>query len=407
MKEICSVLSVLVVVLTLFAATNVSAVCDSKLPAGYCFDDNGAQVEIVADPLDPNANFPQINAAGNSVFKYKITNTGNKTINFIDILIPECTPSLGDPLNPTGASPGKYKFFAPGAGDPNTGFGLGLKPYRTYQWGYSGVGEISFTMNGRVHAYPNSMFLNRGTGNFAYGQILSPSCAEFPYRAFIEEVPETVQKEVLVKGVPLCVESTDGTGCPTAVFSCEVPIESVCSCPGVDQNNPGDRYYWERGSIKDVGIGQGNLLQAWGEHDARCPRTWWQTKGSCKLYNSYTGWTGNGTYPGVSGYVQYFDVGTNKWKGLSGVTMKACQNGVCSTTIKTDSTGFFSHCFPPAGGWTLPWNGTLTPVKTGLAFTPDICGNLGTIVGQGCSFPSGLTRLNTTGTMDNLVFKRN
>ena len=359
MKKIYLVLTVLVAVFTAFGATDASAACPEGQPYGWCFEHNGVQVEAVPTSQDPTQ-FPQI-VDGNSLFIYKITTLSGKQPNFIDILIPLCTPDLGDPFNRTGGS--KYAYFNLGAGDPNTGFGLGLSIYRTFQWSYSGTGYISFTLPGKVFSYPNALFLNRGTGNYAWGEILSPACAQLPYHEFTQEVPYTVQKEVSNMGLDLCIESTDESGCPTSVFSCSDPSYSgpVCGCPGVDPTNPGSRTYWNKQSILDAEIPPGKLRQAWSEHDSRCPRTWWHNEGSCQYNLTVMGRVYTYTGPTITGTVYS---GGNP---VSGAWMKKCKSGTCTTqsnSVTTNSSGYYSICVGAQN-----WIGTLQPQKTNLTFT--------------------------------------
>ena len=350
MKKNCLVLLVLVAALMLFSAINASAACPDG-PVGWCFEDNGVTVEVVTDPQDPTQ-FPQ-NVGGNSVFKYKITTlSGNRQVNFIDVLIPQCTSDLGDPLHsaypPSGGS--KYNFFGAGDGDPNTGFGLGQKTFRTFQWSYDGSAEISFTLNSKVFAYPNALFLNRGTGNFAYGQILSPACDQLPYRAFTQEVPYTFQKEANLMGMDTCMTSEDGSGCPTTIFSCSDLSTSACDCAEVD------REYWTKGTILDLKIPQGKLRQVWSENDSRCPRTYWHSEGSCTLNLIVGGQAFQTVGSKVSGTV--YSGGNpvyNAW-------MRRCVGTTCTSednSKKTNSSGYYQMCLPA-------WSGTLQPVKTGL-----------------------------------------
>jgi len=72
------------------------------------------------------------------------------------MLMPVCAPGLGNPYDRTGGS--KYNSFNVGAGDTNTGFGLGLTNYWVFQWTYSQGGEISFKLPGKYFVSQCNVF---------------------------------------------------------------------------------------------------------------------------------------------------------------------------------------------------------------------------------------------------------
>jgi len=371
MKKICLVLPVLIAVLTLFSATNVciGAGCDPTLPPGWCFENTktGYKVEVVSVTGD----FPDI-INGNSVFTYKITRiTGTKRFRDVDILIPVCTQSLGDPINPS-CSPRVcgVKFYKGGSGDPSTGFGLGLRTNDTLNWNMFSDRDnitVSFTLAGKKFAAQNAMLVKTGLifGDYTYGQILAPACAQTTVQEFPIEVPNTEKRDANILGIDLCIESTDKSGCPTKVYSCIDPVESACDC-----SDPTKQIVWNQETILDASVDQGKLRRAWSDRDSRCPKTYWHIEHSCKLYVSGRGYTSSYTYAGISGYVK-----TAAGAPLAGVTMNACKTPPtgCQTPVQTDATGYFSLCFPIA-----PWSGTVTPVKTGYTFTPQQFSNITT-----------------------------
>ena len=381
MKKICLVFPVLVAVLTLFAATNVciGAGCDGSLPPGWCFENTkaGYKVEVVTTTGD----FPVIDASGNSVFTYKITRTtGTKRFRDVDILIPVCTESLGNPIAWSCSPPlCGVKFYKGGSGDPSTGFGLGLRTYDTLNWNMFNDRDsitVSFTLKGIKFALQNAILVKTGLifGDYTYGQILAPACAQTTVQEFPIEVPNTTKRDGNILGIDVCFESTDQSGCPTNTFSCNVPVESVCDCPSDTPNLPPDAFHnravWNRETILDANVDQGKLRRAWSDRDPRCPKTYWKTEHSCKLYVSGRGYTSSYTYAGISGYVK-----TAAGAPLAGVTMNACKTPPtgCQTPIQTDATGYFSLCFPIA-----PWSGTVTPVKSGYTFTSQQFSNITT-----------------------------
>ncbi len=264
----------------LFPASNIGAQdCnDQRMERGECFSMNGYLVEIVPDSY---GNFPQTDGV-NSVFSYKVT--GSKPISHIDALIPVC---LGNPIssncNPTCGGNPPTQLYAPGVGDPNTGFGIGLTTNSTFVWNFSaGSGTFSLTVNGIAYATPNAMLLNRGTGNYSYGQILSPSCGS-SCTTFSPVVPKTIKSEVKFTDTAMaCLVFGDESGCPTEGFTCKpyssgtptppdkcgTYYQSVCDCPTDCKVNATDV-----GTFSDIAIPPGWLKQASQKNIFRCPMT--------------------------------------------------------------------------------------------------------------------------------------
>jgi hypothetical protein len=342
-----------------------------RIQRGECFENNGYVVEIIPDG---SGNFPQINN-GNSVFKYMVTNIGGKLVSKADILVPICQPvNFNDPTNlkvisssPSGTFYGPPNYSV-GFGDPNTGFGLGLTTVSTWVWN-GAVGTLSITLAGKVLASPNAMLLNRGTANYAYGQILAPCCGIIGNQDFPPEVPRTTMKEMTIEGINVCVESTDESGCPTKIYSCAYDTVSPCGCAATDQ------VLWTKSTIKDLGVSVGRLRQTWIENNPRCPMTFLSLEGSC----SQAGLTNNGyayqsgSYSSIEGTV-YGPTGA----ALPNVYMKACTNGVppCNQIFKTNSSGKYKICiptlitFPPSTCSGTKWKGTVTPIPpSGATYT--------------------------------------
>ncbi|NWG03181.1 MAG: hypothetical protein HXY44_10045 [Syntrophaceae bacterium] len=278
MKKICLVVSVLVVVVMLFAATKVNAACDPNLPPWGCFEDKGYRVEIV--PTD--GNFPVIDPSGNSVFTYKFTriDPSAKSVSHIDMLIHVCSPSLTMPTGSCSPGPCTSTLYDPGIGDSSTGFGLGLKLENTFKWFWSGIitGKVSLTypppQQGEVktqpvYASPNAMLLKMGSNSsyYPYGQILAPACALIPPSVVPPQVPQATLKEEQIGDFKVCIESTDPSGCPTAMYSCSDPINYPypCDCPSTL------RLSWNKKLFKDIGISLGELRQVLTDSDIRCP----------------------------------------------------------------------------------------------------------------------------------------
>ncbi|HJW29351.1 MAG TPA: hypothetical protein VJ508_08855, partial [Saprospiraceae bacterium] len=156
---------------------------DPRILTGGCFTSNGYVVEICTS----DGTFPQINGS-QSVFQYQFTRIDPKApaLTHIDILAPVCTPPL---TIPTGicSSSCTGTLFPPGAGEPSTGFGLGLKLDNTFKWSWSSSqtgGQVSLTYGlatppQPVKAAPNAMLLKGGatSSKFPFGQILAPACS--------------------------------------------------------------------------------------------------------------------------------------------------------------------------------------------------------------------------------------
>ena len=294
MKKICLVLSVIVAVLMLFPAVKVNAACDPNLPPGWCFEKNGYKVEIV--PFD--GNFPDT-SSGNSVFKYKITKIDPKanSVNWVDILIPStCNPNL-DPISYVCTSQTCYgKMFIGGSGDPLTGFGLGLTTDNTVKWDWTisskgkGVpgGTVSLTLPGILYASKGNMLLKLGLLNFSYpfGEILAPSCGQVPAQVFPPQVPHATKKQEKISDIEVCIESTDQSGFPTSVYSCDpppvgTPPTPACDCP------EGKRDYWVKKPLAELQIVASTLKQVWIDPDPRSPATYIITEGSTCVKKCY------------------------------------------------------------------------------------------------------------------------
>ncbi len=372
----------------LFLATNAVAQtghCDAtsdalRIQKGECFNNNGYVVEIIPDGI---GNFPRIDGSGNSVFAYKVTNVTGKSMSKADLLVPICQPvNFNDPDNltiitssPSGTLYGPLAYPA-GFGDPNTGFGLGLSTASTWVWN-GAVGTLSITLAGKVLASPNALLLNRGTANYAYGQILAPCCGEIGNQEFLPDVPLNTMREMTIEGINVCVESTNESGCPTKIYSCDPDSESPC-------RNCETKIEWTKGTIKDLGVTVGKLRQTWHENNPRCPMTFLSLEGSC----SSAGLTNNGyayqsgSYSSIEGYVK-----SSTGAPLAGVYMKACTQGAtsCNQIFKTNSTGKYKICLPVLAGLTCPskqWYGTVTPIPPAgtnytfgvLDYTSGVCG---------------------------------
>lgn len=338
-----------------------------RIQRGECFENNGYVVEIIPDG---SGNFPRI-VNGDSVFEYSVINVGGKSVTKADILLPICQPvNFNDPTNlkvisssPSGTLYGPPAYL-PGFGDPTTGFGLGLSTVSTWVWN-GAVGTLSITLAGKVLASRNALLLNRGTANYAYGQILAPCCGIIGNQDFPPEVPRTTMKEMTIEGINVCVESTDESGCPTKIYSCDSDTVSPCDCADADQE------LWTKGTIKDLGVTEGKLRQTWIENNPRCPMTFLSLEGTC----SSAGLTNNGyayqsgSYSSIEGYVK-----TSTGTPLANVYMKACTNGVppCNQIFKTNSSGKYKICIPALTSTcaSKKWYGTVTPIPpSGATYT--------------------------------------
>lgn len=261
------------VVLMLFVSAKVgiavTPACDAaRLAKGQCFERAGFVIEAVVDSHD---NFPVINASGDSVFTYKVTRTtSKKSLGYPDILVPVCTSGfqlLSATCNSKSCS---ITQFTQGAGDPLTGFGLGLVNNNTWRWNYllafGTQATVSFTLKGRVYASPGAMLVKMGLlGNdaSAYGQILAPSCGLITPTVAPPVVPtvEAKQERVGVEGeweVQICSEAPDASGCPTLVYTC-----------GDASKTP-----WPKITLAEVTIDQTHLEQLWTDPNPRCPGTY-------------------------------------------------------------------------------------------------------------------------------------
>lgn len=265
------------------AAATCTATCDDARKAkGECFASKGYVIEVVKDA---NGNFPQI-VTSNSVFQYKITrcDTRQALVSLAGLLIPECSPSIGNPIafqcSPVSCT--GQEFFG-GSGDPLTGFGFGLTTEDTWRWNWlwplkwplglpSGTGTVSITMPGKVYASVNPMMVTVGLlrSNFPYGQILAPSCGLVTPPSFPPIVPQTTQSEVpLSGGLTLCLEFGDNSGCPTNGYTCNSEASGYpCAC---DVKN----YWQDAGTLSDLEIMTGEMIkQVSTKPDARCPITY-------------------------------------------------------------------------------------------------------------------------------------
>jgi len=311
MKKICLVFSVLVTVLMLFSATKVGAQCTPDplmyQPPGWCFEGN--DIEGIADwysvqianpdgtPIQSGGTFPVI-VGGKSVFTYKITKipkSGAKVVGHIDILIPSCFKALavaGVICNPPCSSTTPFNLYQPGAGDPSIGFGLGLKSDYTFKWNWPWAssmttGYVSFTLEGKVYASPNPALVKAGSSSpyFPYGQILAPSCGQVPAQVFPPQVPHATMKQEQISGVEdsveVCIESTDQSGFPTSVYSCNVLGTPACDCLELDRD------YWVKKSLSELNIVASTLQQVWIDPDPRSPATYIIRSGSTCVTKCY------------------------------------------------------------------------------------------------------------------------
>jgi hypothetical protein len=280
-----AVLMFLAVISVGVAAATCTATCDDARKAkGECFSSNGYVIEVVKD----GDNFPQINTDGNSVFKYKITRCDTRLalVSLAGILIPECSPPLGNPIafqcSPISCT--GQEFFG-GSGDPLTGFGFGLTTEDTWRWNWlwplkwppglpSGTGTVSITMPGKVYASVNPMMVAVGLprSNFPNGQILAPSCGLVTPPTFPPIVPQTTLSEVsLSEGHILCLEFGDNSGCPTNGYTCASGASGYpCACTGTDKQP-----WVDAGTLSDLQIPTEEMIkQVSTKPDARCPITY-------------------------------------------------------------------------------------------------------------------------------------
>ena len=290
MKRTCIVLSVVVAVLMVFSATKVGAACDPTLPPGWCFESKGYRVEIAAPdgtPIPKGGTFPAI-VSGDSVYTYKISRTtAIRRFRDVDILIPLCTESLGDPIAYS-CSPSAClgKFYKGGSGDPSTRFGFGLTTQDTWNWNMLSEKTqmvVSFTFKGIKYASQNALMGKVGLifGDFFYGQILGPSCGQIPAQVFPPQVPLATKKQETISDVEICIESTDQSGFPTSVYSCSDTEIHACDCPSEN------RLAWEKKSLADLRIPEGTLKQVWIDPDPRSPATYIMTEGSTCVRRCY------------------------------------------------------------------------------------------------------------------------
>jgi hypothetical protein len=284
-----------------FAATKVGAACDPNLPPGWCFENKGYQVSILPDS---DGNFPVIDTNGNSVFAYHFKKIDPKVkdfVNWVDILIPStCTPNL----NPSSyvcykdqTSPQSCygNLFTGGSGDPLSGFGLGLTTENTWKWGWAlstkfkGLqeGTVSLTLPGRVYASKGNMFLKLSLLDFRYpfGDILAPSCGLVSAQVFPPQVPLATKKQEKISGaessVEICIESTDQSGLPTSIYSCNAENTHACDCP------EGDKDFWGKYPLSELQIVASTLQQVWIDPDPRSPATYIITSGSTCVKKCY------------------------------------------------------------------------------------------------------------------------
>jgi len=289
MKRTCMVLSVVVAVLMILAATKVTAVtsCDpERKEKGQCFESKGYLVEIVPDS---EGNFPQtIN--NNSVYTYRITkSTAMRRFKEVAILIPVCTPGLGNPIAYSCSSPICVgKFYKGGSGDPSTGFGLGLTTDDTWNWNMFGERDsitVSFTFQGKTYASQNALLVRVGLilRDYVYGQILAPSCGLVSVQVFPPQVPLATKKQEKISDFEICIESTDQSGFPTSVYSCSDLSIPACSCP----DDPLKRDYWVKYPLSALHIEPATLQQVWIDPDPRSPATYIITSGSTCVKKCY------------------------------------------------------------------------------------------------------------------------
>ncbi len=292
MKKTCLVLCVMVAVLMLFSATKVGAACDPTLPAGWCFEHKGYRIEIAAPdgtPIPKGGTFPVI-VSGNSVYTYRVTRTtAIRKFRDVDILIPVCTESLGDPIAYScGPITCLGKFYKGGIGDPSTRFGFGLKTDDTWNWNmFSDSNQIvvSFTLKGIKYASQNALMVKVGLifGDYAYGQILAPSCGLVSVQVFPPQVPLATKKQEKISDVEICIESTDQSGFPTSVYSCDPLLVGTpaCNCPEEKRD------YWVKYPLSALHIDPSTLQQVWIDPDPRSPATYIITSGSTCVKKCY------------------------------------------------------------------------------------------------------------------------
>lgn len=284
MKRTFIALSIMLALLMLFAATKASAACAPNLDPGRCFEKNGYQVETV--PLQ--GTFPVIDG-GNSVYTYKISRTtAARKFRDIDILIPVCTESLGNPIAYS-CSPISClgKFYKGGIGDPSTRFGFGLTTDDTWNWNmFSEKYEmvVSFTFKGIKYASQNAIMGKVGLifGDYFYGQILAPSCGQVSVQEFPPQVPHATKKQEKISDVEICIESTDQSGFPTSVYSCLDSSKRACECPEGET-----RDYWVKKPLAELKIDAQTLQQVWIDPDPRSPATYIITSGSTCVKKCY------------------------------------------------------------------------------------------------------------------------
>jgi hypothetical protein len=274
----------MVAVLMILAATKASAACDPNLDPGRCFEKNGYQLETV--PLQ--GPFPTTDSQGNSVYTYRITkSTAIKRFKEVDILIPVCTPSLGNPISYSCSTPICVgKFYKGGSGDPSTGFGLGLTTDDTWNWNMFGERDsvtVSFTFQGKTYASQNALLVRVGLilRDYVYGQILAPSCGLVSAQVFPPQVPLATKKQEKISDIEVCIESTDQSGFPTLVYSCNVQGTPACDC------SESDKDFWVKKPLSELQILPSTLQQVWIDPDPRSPATYIITSGSTCVKKCY------------------------------------------------------------------------------------------------------------------------
>jgi len=363
---------VLVGVLMLFSAIKVGAACDPTLPAGWCLEKNGYKIEVAdpnGTPIPSDGTFPVI-VGGNSVYTYKITKTTAKRLfNGVDILIPVCPQSLGNPSSYFCGTPKNHlcygNLYTGGSGDPLTRFGFGLTTNDTWNWSMltdQNTMTVSLTLRGIHYALPNAVLVKVGLifSDFVYGQIATPSCGLITAQTFTIDVPKPGTTEQNTLGIDLCWEPAGESGCPANIFSCNYdttdPSKSVCYC------DSGDRAPWTKKTFLDQGIDplQHPLLQVWTRPDSRCPTTGSVNKGSCQITTYLPdGTLFTYTYPSITGTVK-----DNNGKPVSGAWMKVCKGTTgtnCTnqtTSVKTGSDGSYNACTS-----SNPFTGRITPMQ--------------------------------------------
>lgn len=178
--------AVVIAIVALFAATQAVAdngdpcapselgdgiCCPSEAQDFQCFEDAGYVVEI--SPCD--GQFP-CTVSGNSVFEYRITKKGSKTIKDVDLLLSVCTPTL----EIVEYSTPKWILFTNGEGDSQYKFGRGLTRDNTGRFGNykAGSGTISLTISGAALAEPKAMglMITADWRQWGLGEILAPTC---------------------------------------------------------------------------------------------------------------------------------------------------------------------------------------------------------------------------------------